>query len=115
VIAVGATGFDANGDYLAGFSNTGPELELVAPGVYIPSTHRGGGYTELNGTSMACPHVSGVAALVMSSVPGLLPEDVRAILAASADDLGPPGLDEQFGFGLVDAEEAATGFELGDD
>ena len=115
VVGVGATGFDGNGDYLAGFSNTGPEIELVAPGVYIPSTYRGGGYKELNGTSMACPHVSGAAALVLSALPSLSPGDVRAMLASSADDLGPAGPDDLFGFGLLDAQEATTGSESGDD
>jgi subtilisin len=100
VIAVAAT--DQN-DERARWSSTGPAVELAAPGVVINSTLLGGGYGEKSGTSMASPHVAGVAALVIDA--GF--SDVRAQLKSTADDLGAAGWDSKYGWGLVDADEAA--------
>ena len=50
-------------DTIAGFSSRGSEVEVCAPGVNVLSTTKGGGSGHMSGTSMACPHVSGVAAL----------------------------------------------------
>jgi subtilisin family serine protease len=105
VIAVGA--IDSN-DHRAWFSNYGWGLELVAPGVDILSTYKGGTYKTLSGTSMACPHVSGVAALVWSYNTSLTNKQVRMILDESAVDLGSPGWDKYYGFGKVDAYRALT-------
>ncbi len=63
-------------------------------------------YARLSGTSMATPHVSGVAALVWSARPALTASQVRQILQESAKDLGTPGRDNTFGFGLVQAKAA---------
>ena len=63
-------------------------------------------FTKLSGTSMACPHVSGVAALVFGSDPLLSNEQVRAIIDETATDLGAPGWDPLHGFGLVNAAAA---------
>ena len=104
VIAVSATDSDDN---LASFSSTGNEVELAAPGVYIYSTYKGGGYATISGTSMASPHVAGTAALVWAANSGWLNDDVRYQLQITADDLGATGWDSQFGYGLVDADEAA--------
>ena len=101
VIAVAAT--DSN-DNRASFSSTGATVELAAPGVAINSTELGGGYVEFNGTSMASPHVAGTAALFIAA--GVT--DVRTQLQTTADDLGDPGRDPQYGYGLVDADEAAA-------
>ena len=101
VVAVGA--IDST-DSLAYFSSTGPQVELAAPGVDIRSTLRGGGYGTMSGTSMATPHVSGTAALVIAA--GW--PDVRGRLASTADDLAPAGRDTWYGYGLVDADEAAA-------
>ena len=102
VIAVSATN---DGDSLADFSSRGPEVELAAPGVSIDSTYMGGGYTTMDGTSMACPHVAGTAALVIVS--GITGSGaVRARLQNTADDLGATGKDNLYGYGLVDADEA---------
>ena len=90
------------------FSNYGPQMELVAPGEYILSTYPGNMYVYMSGTSMATPHVAGVAALVWSHNPTLRNRDVRIILARTADDLGTLGWDEEYGFGRVDAEEAVN-------
>lgn len=106
VIAVAAT--DSN-DVRAYWSSDGPEVELAAPGVEVRSAWRGGGYQVLSGTSMATPHVSGVAALLLAlSTP---PVQVRETLKKTADDLGPLGFDNYYGYGLVDAEESVTGFQ----
>jgi subtilisin family serine protease len=102
-IAVGASSPDSR---LAYFSNYGPEQELVAPGVSILSTVPGAGYDSANGTSMAAPQVSGVAALVLAKDYGLSASEVRAILDASAIDMGVAGRDVQYGYGLVNAKRA---------
>ena len=107
VIAVSAT--DSN-DNLASYSNVGPQVELAAPGTSVYSTYKGGAYATLSGTSMATPHVTGVAALVIASnVAEYLdnPDAIRAQLTSTAEDLGPTGFDVSFGYGLVDAENAA--------
>lgn len=72
-----------------------------------------GGYAELSGTSMASPHVAGVAALIWRSVPGASPQAVRAALTETALDLGAPGRDNSFGFGLVQAQAALERLENG--
>ncbi len=64
------------------------------------------GYEAWNGTSMATPHVSAVAALVWSAFPSLTNQDIRAALDATAKDLGDPGRDPAYGYGLVQAYDA---------
>ncbi len=102
VIAVGATDQQ---DARVSSSCTGSALELMAPGVSILSTSRGGGYSSGSGTSFTTPHVTGVAALVIAS--GVTNNiDVRQILQATARDLGTSGWDSWYGYGLVNAAEA---------
>lgn len=76
-IAVGAVDKDKNVPY---WSSRGHELDLVAPGVDITSTKVGGGWKWMSGTSMAAPHVSGVAALLLQAKPSLTPEAIRNVL-----------------------------------
>jgi subtilisin len=102
---------------LAPFSCRGPEIELCARGVDVLSTVPGGAYARFTGTSMACPHVSGAAALAWSThrfPPAGLRRNVaiRRLLATTADNLGVPGRDNNFGFGRVDAEQAAFQFAV---
>lgn len=105
VLAVGCT--DA-AQRLCGFSKQGPEMDLVAPGDLILSATKGGdaSYYPEKGTSMSAPHVSGVAALVWNARPELPRDVLRDVLLASARDLGPPGHDASYGWGLVDARAA---------
>lgn len=109
VVAVSAIDVANN---IASFSCRGPEIELSAPGVDVLSTAPGGGYARLSGTSMACPHATGAAALAWSShrfPSGDLAQNVtiRRLLAHTVDNLGLPGRDEHFGFGRINAEAAA--------
>ena len=81
VISVGA--HDSRGN-TASFSNevgSSRAVQVDAPGVSIYSTHLRGGYGRLSGTSMASPHVAGVAALTLSANPGLTSREVRDLLA----------------------------------
>jgi subtilisin family serine protease len=123
VIAVGATDqFDARAPY----SCTGPEVLLAAPGGHVgqPLGDTGfaagvlstiwnygenrPGYSFLNGTSMASPHVAGVAALMRSVNPNLTHQQVADILVATAVDLGSPGHNIETGHGLIDAAAAVA-------
>ncbi|MGY6587621.1 MAG: S8 family serine peptidase [Wenzhouxiangella sp.] len=70
------------------------------------STVPANGYAAWNGTSMASPHVAAVAALVWSHAPELTATEVRAVLAATAQDLGTSGRNNEFGYGLVQAKAA---------
>jgi subtilisin len=105
VIAVAATN---SGDVRPCFSSAGSTVEIAAPGVSTRSTYRGGGYASGSGTSFASPHVAGTAALVIAS--GTTSNTaVRQRLQTTADDLGATGRDNLYGYGLVDADEAAGG------
>jgi subtilisin family serine protease len=101
VMAVAMTYRDDSQPYLYG-----DELELTAPGEDILTTSLGGGYATMSGGSFCCPHVAGVAALVLSIHPLYSNEIVREILWITAEDLGAPGWDPYYGYGLVDAKEA---------
>ena len=122
VIAVSATN---SSDELAYFSNTGPEVELAAPGVDIYSTmptydvtlnhspnNCNQDFDELSGTSMACPHVVGAAALVWAANDGWNNDQVRNQLTSTAKDIGLPSNEQ--GYGLVNCA-AALGLDEGED
>lgn len=121
-IAVGATRYDLLRAY---YSNTGSYVDIVAPGGDVSVDQNGDGqpdgvlqqtfakpsYAAFNywyyaGTSMAAPHVSAAAALLLSANPNLDHEAVRFILESTAVDLGVPGWDEQYGHGLLDVAAA---------
>ncbi|MFQ5857918.1 MAG: S8 family serine peptidase [Anaerolineae bacterium] len=99
VIGVSAT--DLN-DQKATFSNYGSYVSVASPGVSILSTVRGSGYQTWSGTSMATPHVSGLAALLKSLHPAWTNAQIRDAIEDSAEDLGTPGWDAIFGWGRID-------------
>lgn len=100
VVSVGAIDED---NKRCSFSNYGDWLDLVAPGEHIYSTVPNNQYDYYDGTSMACPHVAGVAALYYSDCSYANPVNCRWRLINSADDLGDPGKDDYYGYGRVDA------------
>ena len=104
VVAVSAIN---NSNTIAPFSSRGPEVELCAPGVQVLSTLPGGGHGKMSGTSMACPHVSGAAALAWGGHRFSSNVTIRRVLAKTSDNLGVPGRDDLYGYGRVDARQAA--------
>ena len=85
-------------------STYGEQIDVVAPGVRIFSTAKRAGYwTEFNGTSSACPHVAGIAGLMLSYNPNLNPGTVRELLRQGADDIEDEGYDIETGYGKVNA------------
>lgn len=115
---------------LTGYSNTGPTIDVAAPGgdngvdlngdgypdgvlstgATLTETSAGFAYTFLSGTSMAAPHVAGVIALMKSVNPELQASDITALLASGelTDDLGATGRDDHYGHGLINAQRAVT-------
>ena len=71
-----------------------------------PSDIGGSSYEAWGGTSMATPHVAGVAALLWSANPAWTNVEIRDAMAATALDLGDPGRDIAYGYGLVQAFDA---------
>ena len=106
-IAVAAT--DAY-NHQAWFSSYGCEVNVAAPGVGVYSTYwtptGGSTYYSLSGTSMATPHVAGVAALLASLPQFNTPDKIRQALEETALDLGPVCRDPYYGSGLVQAYAA---------
>ncbi len=106
--AVSVAATDHN-DARASFSNTNADVEIAAPGVSVLSTIPGGQYARLSGTSMATPHVSGVAGVLWQLFPGDTASGIRGRLTAAVDDRGPAGRDSSYGFGRVNLCKAAGG------
>lgn len=122
-IAVGAVQYDK---VLTSYSNYGEALDLVAPGGDLDEDQNGDGYGDgilqetftymglfwgymfSTGTSMASPHVAGAAALIKSRHPEYGPDEIREALQDTAEDLGSPGWDERYGYGLVDTYAAVS-------
>jgi thermitase len=106
VVSVAATD---NRDHRASFSNANGDVEIAGPGVDVESTYTGGLYMSLSGTSMATPHVAGVAAVIADLNPTANAATLRSKLDAAVDDIGPAGRDTSFGFGRVNLCKAAGG------
>jgi len=107
---VGVTATDSS-DAPASFTNFGNWVDVAAPGVNIYSTMWDDTYQSLSGTSMACPHVAGVAALVWSRFPTMTANQVRNQISYTADDLGTSGFDIYYGHGRVNAKKAVEGVD----
>ncbi len=115
--AVGATD---NADAIYLYSSRGPAAcgeaptiypEMVAPGVRITTTERGGLYITETGTSLAAPHVAGALALLLSAYPHLSAETQASLLLNTAHDLGQSGPDNTFGYGRLDVRAAYEAYE----
>lgn len=101
-----------SGNKKSSFSNYGSWVDISAPGSSILSTYPNGSYNSISGTSMACPHVSGVAALVVSYNYGnITASQLRNILESTTSDVyvDNPNYQGQLGSGVVDAYAALTG------
>jgi type VII secretion-associated serine protease mycosin len=103
VFAVAAT--DWNNEKSV-FSNYGDYVDVAAPGESIASTYYQQQYAALSGTSMASPHVAALAAMIRSVNPDLTNEEVMEIMRQTATDLGEPGKDKYYGYGLIDVKRA---------
>jgi subtilisin family serine protease len=103
VIAVTATD---DHDRLFKGANQGKYIAVAAPGVDILVPAPGEGVQLTTGTSVASAEVTGVVALLLAQKPTRTPEEIRTILMSTAKDLGPKGIDPQFGAGLVDPLKA---------
>ncbi|MFD3402044.1 S8 family serine peptidase [Kribbella sp. NPDC058693] len=91
------------------YSSRGPSActqsaypQLVAPGTDIRTTDLYGGYLDVSGTSLAAPHVAGALALLLQASPGLSADRQQSALQVGAMDLGPPGADNDYGYGRLD-------------
>jgi subtilisin family serine protease len=102
VIAVGSV---TSNRTRSSFSNYGSGLELMAPGSNIYSTYPNSRYTTLSGTSMATPHVAGVAGLIRAANPNISVSQARQILRDTAQEAGSS---TQYGYGIVDAHAAVV-------
>jgi hypothetical protein len=106
-----AVGAVDNNRVIAGFSSRGPSScdpteikpEVVAPGVSVRSSHKGGGYTSMTGTSMAAPYIAGLVALMRQYNPDASVEQIKNALLQACTDLGDSGEDNAYGNGLPDA------------
>jgi len=107
VIAVGGT---SSADLAWSGGTTGIEIDVVAPADNILTTSDDNsginGYSRQTGTSLSCPMAAAVVALILGVNPDLTAEQARDVLFASVDDLGPPGWDEIYGHGRINALRA---------
>ncbi len=121
VLAVSASNAQ---DEIADFSTQGFMVSVAAPGVNVLSSvptwikrpdGEATGYMYFNGTSMAAPQVAGAVALLMEKFPNATPYQLQSILEQTADDLGRPGFDHEFGHGRINLAEALSATQLPSD
>lgn len=104
VICVGNSTSD---DFVAGSSNFGSTIDLVAPGSLIMTTAKDNNYAVISGTSASAPFVSGAAALILS-LENFSNEEVKQILKSTSDDIGTPGWDLKSGAGRLNLFKALS-------
>lgn len=118
-MAIGAVDGNNANLPIASFSSRGPTFctpngdpfikpNISAPGVSVRSSVIGGGYSRFSGTSMASPHINGVAALMLEANPDLTVDEVKQIMYDTAIDKGANGKDNNYGWGVVDALAAVN-------
>lgn len=105
LVCVSAT--DASNN-LTSWSSQGQHVDFAMPGSAIYTTNKTGGYNSVSGTSFSSPMMAGSAALLLSINPDLSPFEVKEIFQQSATDLGEPGWDEKYGWGLVNLGAAVA-------
>lgn len=105
VLGVAAT--DSSGSR-AYYSTWGDHVSVAAPGSSIYNTFMGGGYGYKSGTSMATPHVAGLAALLRTRYPSYTPDQIASAILDNAQDAGAAGWDQHYGCGVIDAYEALS-------
>jgi Subtilase family len=98
-------------DKLMPQANQGPHVALAAPGVNVLEAAPRASYNFTTGTSVAAAHVSGVAALILERNPSIDLAALEEVLFSTARDLGAPGRDPMFGYGLVDPSRALNALE----
>ena len=103
VVSVGAVDSNKN---IASFSQYNDQVEISAPGVAVNSTLPNNSYDAWSGTSMATPHVSGVAAVVWSHHTQCTAAQIRNALNVTSEDRGSPGRDNYYGYGIVKSKAA---------
>ncbi len=102
-------GASTAGDNIASFSNragTAAQFFVMAPGAGVTTTDLGGGSVIVSGTSFAAPHVAGALALLLENFPTTDATSLLEILKTTARDLGEPGVDTVYGWGLIDVAAA---------
>jgi subtilisin family serine protease len=93
----------------SGFSNTGPHIDIAAPGEGVLAAIPGAGYDVESGTSFAAPHVAAALALVLSANPALNAAEASSVVQmTAADDISGNGRDDQLGQGIVRADRAVA-------
>jgi subtilisin family serine protease len=102
-MAIGATNHN---DLKWSGSNTGPEIDITAPGQAVYSLWKNSGNSTQSGTSMATPHVAALASLIVSYNPDLTLTQVEAIIRNTAEDKGVEGFDTSYGWGRINANAA---------
>ena len=88
------------------FSNFGDSVDVIAPGVDVPSTYLGGKYALMSGTSQAAPHIAAVAAMFKLAYPNYTPAQIEALIKQYCVDKGPSGRDDFYGEGCPDMYNA---------
>merc|ERR1711865_839475 len=107
VISVGSV--NPQGTARSSFSTRNSQVQITAPGEQILSTWENGQYATVSGTSMACPHISGVVALMLSKNPTATPAQITTALTASATKVGEGTTpNSSTGYGLVNAVAAVA-------